>query len=69
MPLHTSLPPAQLDIPVLALKLADSAPDAWDPATIAHQCHYLILWLQVTTEGDAFVLAFHDAQDAVAWCM
>lgn len=24
---------------------------------------------EVTTEGDAFVMAFHDAADAMAWCM
>eukprot|EP00891_Asterochloris_glomerata_P003988 jgi/Astpho2/3988/Aster-01159 len=24
---------------------------------------------EITTEGDAFVLAFHDPSDAVAWCM
>ena len=24
---------------------------------------------EVTTEGDAFLMAFHDAADAVAWCI
>ena len=24
---------------------------------------------EVTTEGDAFTLAFHDPAEAVAWCM
>lgn len=24
---------------------------------------------EVTTEGDAFLMAFHDASDAVAWCI
>ena len=24
---------------------------------------------EVTTEGDAFIMAFHDAADAMAWCM
>ncbi|KAA6420956.1 MAG: adenylate cyclase [Trebouxia sp. A1-2] len=33
-------------------------------AKISHYNGY-----EVTTEGDAFILAFHDPADAVAWCM
>ena len=25
--------------------------------------------MEVTTEGDAFIIAFHEPQDAVMWCM
>lgn len=37
--------------------------------TLIRELIHLHDGFEITTEGDAFIIAFHEPQDALAWCL